>query len=290
MGRIAVVTDSTADIPPEVAEQLGLRVVPMTVTVGGRAYLSRYEISDEEFYALLRRGGELPTTAQPAPAWFEEAYADAADEGAGGVVSIHLSGELSGTCAVARTVAGRAPLPVRVVDSRQVSGGLLLVVLAALRAAEQGGDLDAVAAAAETAARHVRMFFAVDTLEFLRRGGRLSGTQAAVGSVLRVKPVLTVRDGRVELLERVRTWTRAVQRLVELAVAHADGGPAAVAVSHGLAPERAEAVADALAGHLELTDRWVVTIGPVVATHAGPGAVGVAVLPHHRERPSTASA
>jgi DegV family protein with EDD domain len=277
--RVAVVTDSTADLPADLVEELGIRVVPMSVTFGERTFISRITITDEEFYARLEGSAELPTTAQPAPGWFEEGYADAHDDGCEAVVSIHLSDALSGTVSVARTMGERAQLPVHVVDSRQVGCALGLVVLAAHRAAAGGAGVEEVLRAAERATEAVRSYVVVDTLDYLKRGGRLTGAQALVGSVLRVKPILGVVDGRVELLERTRTWSRAVDRLATLVSEAADGQPIRCAVSHALAPQRAEQVWSALADDVWLYDRLDSVIGPVVGTHTGPGTVAVAVLP-----------
>lgn len=279
VSTVAVVTDSTADLPAEMVRELGLRVVPMTVAFGDEEYISRLTISDEEFYARLRAGGSLPTTSQPVPAWFEEAYADAADQGAGGVVSVHISSRLSGTCDVARSLAASAPLPVEVVDSRQVSGGLALAVLAARNTAETGADRAGVAAAARATAAAAQVFFVVDSLDHLRRGGRLSGAQAAVGTVLRFKPILTVRDGEVTVLERARTWSRATTRLVELATDHAGGSPVDVVVCHAQAPARAAELAVRMRDAAPVRTSMTTVVGPVVGAHCGAGTLGVAVAP-----------
>lgn len=277
MGGVAVVTDSTADLPPDVADAVGLRVVPLSVTFGDETFISRITIDDATFYERLRASATLPTTSQPTPAWFEEAYADAADDGLDAVVSIHLSGELSGTCDLARKIAADAPLPVTVVDSRQVSGGLALMALAAQRAANDGGSVDDVLEVVRDARENVRTVMVVDTLDFLRRGGRLSGAQAVVGSVLRVKPLLGVDDGRVIPLERTRTWSRAIDRMTALAVEHAQGGPVELMVAHAMAPERAAELVARLIDALDVREHIEAVVGPVVGTHCGPGTVGVAV-------------
>lgn len=277
VGGVAVITDSTCDLPSALIDQLGVRVVPMSVSFGDRTFISRITITDATFYEQLQRSPSLPTTAQPAPAWFEEAYADAHDDGCAAVVSIHVSDPLSGTVAVARSVGERAPLPVHVVDSRQVGSGLGLVVLAAHRAAEAGGDVDEVLAAAHDAVARVRSFVVVDTLEYLKRGGRLTGTQALVGSVLRVKPILGIVDGRVEVLERTRTWSRAGQRVAELVAEGADG-PVELALSHAVAEDRMAEVRAAIEGRVEVVDVLESAIGPIVGTHTGPGTVAVASL------------
>lgn len=290
MARTAVVTDSTADLPSDLAEVLGIRVVPMTVTFGEESYTSRITLGEERFYELLEERQGLPTTSQPVPAWFEEAYADADDDGADGVVSIHVSGALSGTVDQARRVAEHAPLPVEVVDSGQVSGTLALAVLAAQATALEGGSVGQVAAAARKAAAAARLFVVVDTLEYMKRGGRLSGTQALVGTALRVKPILTIEGGEVVVLERTRTWSRARDRLVDLAVEAVEGGAADVVVTHALAADRAGEVADLLAERLDVRERLDTTIGPVVGTHCGPGTVAIAVAPAADAEPIELSA
>ena len=278
-GGIAIVTDSTADLPSDLAEVLGLRVVPMSVTFGDDTFISRITISDEEFYARLRREEALPTTSQPAPAWFEEAYGDALDAGEDEIVSLHVSAELSGTCDLARRIGAEAGLPVHVVDSRQVGGGLALQVLAAHRTAADGGGAEDVIAAAEAVRDRTASFSVVDTLDYLKKGGRLTGAQALVGSVLRVKPVLHVVDGRVEVRERTRTWSRALDRLAALVAEHVDGEPAHVVVTHALAADRARQLWERLDGQVDVAERLEAVIGPVVGTHTGPGALSVAVAP-----------
>lgn len=276
MGRVGVVTDSTADLPLDLADELDLRIVPMSVTFRDATFISRVTISDEEFYERLATTDVLPTTAQPNPAWFEEAYADCADDGLEACVSLHLSRELSGTVASARRAAEDASLPVHVEDSRQVGGGLALMALAARRAADQGSDLEGVLTAARRVRDGVVNVMVVDTLENLRRGGRVSGMQALVGNVLRVRPILGVRDGRVEPLERARTITRALDRLVDRVVEGVGGEPADVVVTHALAPERADELWERLRERVEVARELTTVFGPVLGTHTGPGAVAVA--------------
>lgn len=279
MGGIAIVTDSTADLPSDLAEVLGLRVVPMSVTFGDDTFVSRITITDDDFYARLAESEELPSTSQPAPAWFEEAYGDVVDAGEDGIVSLHVSSELSGTVDLARRIGGEAELPVQVVDSRQVGGGLALQVLAAHHVAEDGGSAEDVIAAAEAVRDRTASFLVVDTLDYLKKGGRLTGAQALVGSVLRVKPVLHVTDGRVEVRERTRTWSRALDRLAALVAEQVDGEPAHVIVTHALAPDRAAQLWERLEEQVTIAERLEAVIGPVVGTHTGPGAVSVAVAP-----------
>ncbi len=279
---IAVVTDSTADLPVELVEQLGLRVIPLTVHFGDDSFISRISITDAAFFERLADSDELPTTSQPVAAWFEEAYADAADDGHTGIVSIHLSCELSGTLDRARLVAPTADLPVEVVDSRQVSGALGLAVLAAHRVAEAGGTLAEVAAEARRASDAAHVVCALNTLEYLRKGGRITGTQALVGTALRVKPIITLAGGKVEVVERVRTWRRAISHMVDAVATHADGAPVDLSVIHTMGADKVDQRRDELVAacreRMDVRDVIDAVIGPVVGTYAGPGALGVAVL------------
>ena len=276
---VAVVTDSTCDLPADLAEALGIRVVPLSVSFGAREAFSRVSVTDEQFYAELAASDELPTTSQPVAAWFEEAWADARDAGCEAAVSIHLSAELSGTLQRARTLAPQAPLPVEVIDSRQVSGGLALQVLAAVRAAAGGASVEEVVAATDAVRRSTVSLLVVDTLTYLRKGGRLSASQAVLGTALRMRPLLGVQGGRIELLDRERTWSRAIRRLVTRAARAATDGPQHVVVAHALDPERAAEVLAAVSEEVDVAEHLEVVIGPVVGTHTGPGAVGVALAP-----------
>lgn len=279
MGGVAVVTDSTADLPHELVEELGIRVVPLSVAFGTESLISGITIGRAEFYERLSRERELPTTSQPAPAWFEEAYADCVDEGLDAVVSVHCSGELSGTVASAREQGLRADLPVEVIDSRLVGGSLGLAVLAGHRAAQEGGDLAQVRAAVQRVCETVTSLLVVDTLDYLKRGGRLTGAQALVGRALQVKPLLHVTDGRVEVRDRARTWSRALDRLGAVAEEAAAGRPVDVVVAHAAAPARAAQVWEQLGRRVDVAERLETMIGPVVGTHVGPGAVGLALVP-----------
>jgi DegV family protein with EDD domain len=279
VGGVAVVTDSTADLPRDLAEELGIRVVPLSVTFGSETFISGVTIDHAGFYERLGAVERLPTTSQPTPAWFEEAYADCVDDGLDAVVSLHVSSALSGTVALARARAADAELPVEVVDSRLVGGSLGLAVLAAHRVAEAGGDVDEVVAAALRVRDHVTSLLVVDTLDYLKRGGRLTGAQALMGSMLRVKPLLHLTEGRVEVLERARTWRRALDRVADLVTEIGEAGPVDIVVTHAMAAERADEVWDLLEGRVEISRRLEAQIGPIVGTHVGPGAVGVAALP-----------
>jgi len=278
--RVAIVTDSTCDLPRGLVEELGLRVVPLSVTFGDETLTAGVELSTPAFYARLAGAETLPSTSQPAPAWFDEAYADCADDGLERVVSIHCSAALSGTVALARDRARTAELDVEVVDSRLVGGALGMAVLAAHRVAEAGGDVADVLAAVASVRDTSTSLIVVDTLEHLRRGGRLTGAQAAIGTALKVKPILHLTpDGRVEVRERTRTWSRALERVAAIAATVGGGHPVDAVVAHALAPMRAEQLWAALERQAVVAERLETLIGPVVGTHVGPGAVGLVVAP-----------
>jgi DegV family protein with EDD domain len=219
------------------------------------------------------------TTSRPAPARFAACYASLAASGATGVVSIHLSSSLSGTGAAAALAVADSPIPVEVIDSHSIAMGLGYPVLAAASVAAAGGTMDEVAAAARLCASRTRTYFYADTLEYLRRGGRIGTAASLVGSALLIKPLLHVADGQVALLEKVRTATRAIARLEDLAVAAADQAVGAkVAVQHLGALARAEGLAERLAKRLPgVSEMTVVEMGPVVGVHVGPGMLGLTI-------------
>jgi DegV family protein with EDD domain len=263
---VAVVTDSTAYLP----SVPGVSVVPVQVMCGGVSY-------DEGAFR-----GDLPaaTTSRPAPARFASCYQALADGGAPGVVSIHLSGELSGTAESALLAAGDAPVPVEVIDSRSIAMGLGYPVLAAARAASAGGTVAEVAEAARRCAGRTRSFFYADTLEYLRRGGRIGAAASLVGSALMIRPLLHLVEGQVSLLEKVRTPGRAIARLEDLAVEAAGDRGVDVAVQHLGALARAEGLAERLAKRLPgVGELRVVEVGAVIGVHVGPGMLGVTVAP-----------
>lgn len=278
-GGVAVVTDSTADLPNEVAERFGLRVVPMSVTFGTTTEVSRVTMSDEEFYARLATATALPTTAQPNPHWFIEGWQDAADAGCGAVVSLHVSRELSGTVSQAERLAPDAALPVTVMDSRQVAGGLALMAVAAQRVAVAGGPVGRVVAAAEAVGEVVTNSMVVDTMEYLRKGGRVSGAAATLGRALRVRPILGLRDGRMEPVGRARTVRAGIERMVDAIEEQHGRTPLAIVVTHGLAPDAAELALSRVRERLVVDSSLATVFGPVLGSHAGPGAVAIAAAP-----------
>ena len=223
---VAVVTDSTAYLPDELIEGYGIQVVPLYVVLAGRSGREGWDVGPDEVARALAVRGQTVSTSRPTPGDFVAAYRRALDEGADRLVSIHLSSELSGTWDAARLAAAQVGEHiVTVVDSRSAAMGAGFAVLAAARSAAAGGDAATVARTAQEIAAATRTFFVVDTLEHLRRGGRIGSAAALLGSALAVKPVLHVRDGRVVPLEKVRTSARALNRLVQRAVEAAGEGP-----------------------------------------------------------------
>ncbi len=279
---VAVVTDSTAYLPVGLAAERRIGVVPLEVRLGTRVGREGVDIDAAAVTAALADRHLLVQTSRPAPAEFASTYRAALDGGAAGVVSVHLSRELSGTWDAARLAAEQVgPDRVRVVDSRAAAMGLGYAVLAAADAADAGADPAAVEAAAVAVAARGRMFFSVETLDRLRRGGRIGAASALLGTALSVKPLLHVADGRIVPLEKVRTTARAVARLVDHGVRAAGDGPVDLAVHHLGGAARAEEVAARLRDRVPRAARLLVSeVGAVLGAHVGLGVLGIVVVPH----------
>ncbi|WP_059013405.1 DegV family protein [Streptomyces specialis] len=276
---LAIVTDSTAYLPRAVVASHAIRVVPLTVVLGREA-LEDGTAEAGRRLEQARRQRQPVTTSRPGPPLFAAAYRAAAEAGATGIVSLHLSSEISGTYDAAVVAAREAPVPVRVVDSGMVAMALGFAVLAAAEVAAVGGTLDEAVAGAVKRAEATRAYFYVDTLEHLRRGGRIGAAQALLGSALAVKPLLELTEGRIELREKVRTAGKAIARLEGLAVDHAAAGPVDVAVHHVAAAERAAQLAERLTRRLPgLAELHVGEVGAVLGAHTGPGLLGVVGSP-----------
>ncbi|MFJ2112246.1 MULTISPECIES: DegV family protein [unclassified Streptomyces] len=275
--HVAIVTDSTAYLPPQAMERHGITAVPLTVVLGDRALEEGSEISARSLALALQKRRSV-TTSRPGPDVFAAVYRAAADAGAEGIVSLHLSAEFSGTYDAAVLAAKDAPVPVRVVDTGMVAMALGFCALAAAEAAAEGGTSAEVVAAAEKRAEGTSAYFYVDTLDYLRRGGRIGTAQALFGSALAVKPLLQLDDGRIELLEKVRTASKAIARLEEIAVERAGTSRVDIAVHHLAAPERAVALAERLRERVPgLVDLHVSEVGAVIGAHTGPGLLGAVI-------------
>jgi DegV family protein with EDD domain len=282
---VAVITDSTAYLPAEMLEGYGIHVVPLYVVLAGRSGREGLDIGPEDVARVLSIRGQIVSTSRPTPGDFVAAYRQALDAGAEKIVSIHLSSELSGTWDAARLAASQVGEHiVTVVDSRSAAMGNGFAVLAAARSAAAGADAATVARSAREMAAATRTLFVVDTLEHLRRGGRIGAAASVLGSALAIKPVLHVLDGRVVPLEKVRTTARALHRLVQRAVEGAGDGPVSVAVHHLAAPDKAERLAAELRERLpSLRELHVSELGAAIGAHVGPGAAGIVVAPFWQE-------
>jgi len=273
---VAVVTDSTAGLPPELVAAHRLTVVPLSVTIAGVTGREGLDVAPADVAKALVARPVSVTTSRPSPGEFAEVYDRLLGEGAAAIVSVHLSSKLSGTCEAARVAAAGHPDRVVVVDSQSSGLGLGFCALAAAGA----GDLAAAVAAARAAVARTSTFFYVDTLEYLRRGGRIGAASALLGTALSVKPILRMVDGEIVVRDKVRTASRALTRLADLAVEAAGGAEVDLGIHHLAAPERAQALALRLRERLRVHTCYESEVSAAVAAHVGPGLVSVVV--HNR--------
>ncbi len=275
---VRIVTDSTADLPLKLAHDLGISVVPLSVIFGEEVFREGIDISQDLFYDKLIHGKVLPTTSAPSVGDFLEVYEPLlgdADE----IVSIHISAKLSATCdnacQAAQILADRGAR-IEVVDSQVVSLGLTFATLAAARVAREGGGIEPIREAVERTVQCLRIYFMLDTLEFLRRGGRIGRGRAFLGALLRVKPLLSLRDGEVHPEERVRTKAHAMERLFQIATSYPNVRE--VAIGYSTNPQDAHDFQRRLEEVLPEVNILVTRVGPVIGAHAGPGVLGLGVL------------
>jgi DegV family protein with EDD domain len=276
MKKVVVVTDSTATIPEALLQEFDIRIVPVSLHIAGRSYRDGFDISPAEFYRRLRANKYRPTTSAPSVGDFVRVYAAAAQV-ASGIVSIHLPDCLSATIKVAATASQLFDGPaIRIVDSRSATMAQGFVVLEAARTAASGGDLEAVVARAQEVAVKVRFFAMLDTLEYLYRGGRIGGAAALLGSMLQIKPVVYLVDGRVEPLAKPRTRGRAVRCMLQQMEREVDGQPVHAAVMQADAWAEAEKLRAEVAERFDCVELYVTEFTPVMGAHAGPGVLGLA--------------
>ena len=279
---VVVVTDSTASLPPDVADKRGLVIVPLQVVIGADVYDEGSGGATPELVAQALKEWKPVSTSRPTPAALLEVYETVARDGAEAIVSIHLSGDMSGTFESAQLAAREAPVPVVAVDSRQVGVATGYAVLAAADAVDAGATAEEAADAARARAAASSSLFYVDTLEYLRRGGRIGAARALLGSALAVKPLLRVENGQIALWEKVRTASRGVARLEEKAVADAlaANGGVDIGVHHLAAADRAAALAQRLRNRVPgLRGLHVQEVGAVIGAHVGPGMLAVVIAP-----------
>jgi DegV family protein with EDD domain len=276
---VAVVTDSTAYLPGPTVERLGVYVVPLQVVIGGTSYAEGRDIDSRQVAEALRSYTPV-STSRPSPQEILDTYVAAADAGADAIVSLHISAAMSGTYESAVLAARESPVPTEVVDSRSLAMGLGFLVVQAAHAAAAGVPTSEIAAAARRRAEATRGYFYVATLEHLRRGGRIGAAAALLGSALSIKPLLRLEDGHIEPTEKVRTASRALSRLRELAVAAAGDGPVQLAVHHLDAEEQAVELAQGLRESVpQAAEVLVSEVGAVIGAHVGPGMVAAVVAP-----------
>lgn len=272
---VHVVTDSTADILPTIAEELGITVVPLTISFAGESYRDGVDLTADAFYERLQHVKELPTTSQPPPALFQYDYQHLASRGE--VVSVHLSRKFSGTIDSARAAAREVGAErISIVDSGSASMGLGFCAMAAARAARDGASREACVAAAESVAGRLRIAVAFETLEYLRRGGRIGRATAFLGGLLRLKPILTVKDGEAFPVTRVRSRQKAMDEL--FALVDGAGEIEEACILHTTTPEDAEALAARVRARRPGMPLVLGRFGPVLGVHGGPGMVGMAVV------------
>ena len=276
MGIIKVVTDSTADLPESLIKELNITVVPLRVRFGDMLYREGIDISTKTFFEKLKQSPELPRTSQPSPGEFQEIYEGLACDGSS-IISIHLSSHLSGTYQAAQLAKSSRPeLDITVIDSKQVSMGLGMIVLAAARAAKEGKTKAELLAIVEKVINRMQTYIVVDTLEYLQKGGRIGKASALMGAVLNIKPILTIADGVITPFEKARGKTRALERIVELVRDYSDkNGLMRCAIVHADTLDEAVNLHGKVIAGIRHCEVIISEIGAVVGTHGGPGTIAV---------------
>jgi DegV family protein with EDD domain len=277
----ALVTDSTAGVPKDLAAEHGIRIVPLYVKIGEASYRDGLDITPEELYERLPNSVPLPTTSQPSVGDFAAVYSDLVNQGASGIISVHLSSGISGTVNSARLAAQQVgSVPIEVIDTRCASGVALLSVQAGARALSAGASFDGTVAVMRNVVERQRTVFTLDTLEYLYKGGRIGGAAALVGSLLQFKPLLYFKEGQVDVLERVRKSSRALARMVEIMVKWVGNEePMHVVVMQAACADRAEELAGIVRQHMKVADVQIGVLTPVLGVHGGPGTLGICCCP-----------
>jgi len=274
---VRIVTDSIACLPPELVARYGIKVVPIELIWDGKTYRDGIDITPETFYARFATSQTYPTTSQPPPATFEEAFASLSRE-ASGIVALHFANELSTTLAASKLAAESRDwgVPVRVIDTRTAAAPQGFIVLAAARAAASGASIDEVVSTAEVYRERVGMQFILRTLSYLHRGGRIGEAAAYLGTRLSVVPVLHIRDGKVRITGAVRTWKRGLERIITEVHKAVRGRPVRITVTHAQAPDEAALLLERCQAEFNCLETMIVPFSPVMGAHTGPGVVGVA--------------
>jgi DegV family protein with EDD domain len=281
MPKIAVVTDSTTYLPSNLVEKYNISIAPQVLIWGEQAYKDGVDIRSQEFFTRLKTTKVMPTTSQVAVITFQEMFQDLVNKG-NEVLAILVSSKLSGTvqsAIQARDLMGNAREKVHVVDSQSVAMALGFQATAVARAIEAGASINEAKALAEKSHEYTGVFFAVDTLEFLHRGGRIGGAQRFLGTMLNMKPILAIQDGRVEGVERIRTKSKALDRVLEMVTEKTQGkSPIRIATLHANAADEAKTLLARAEKELNPIESVFTEVSPTVGTHAGPGTVGLAFM------------
>ncbi|TYP59972.1 DegV family protein [Thermosediminibacter litoriperuensis] len=274
MESVKIVTDSTADLPADVVEKYGISIVPLKIFFGEEEYRDGIDITPDEFYKKLRTSPHHPRTSQPPPTEFVECFKKLANN-ATRVISIHLSGKLSGTYNSAVVAGSMVDIPVDVVDSQGASMMLGFMAIEAAKAAREGKQAGEILDTVEDLKKRIRIYFLVDTLEYLRKGGRIGRAAALLGNLLNVKPVLTIEDGLITPVERIRGKAKALNKLLEKISQDAARGPLTGAVVHSDCLEEASRFKKVIEERFEFRELYLTTLGCVLGAHSGPGLIGV---------------
>ncbi|HSS97793.1 MAG TPA: DegV family protein [Terriglobales bacterium] len=280
MAKIALITDSTTYLPPELSKGYDIHVVPSLVIWAGKELRDGFDIQPSEFYKQLASASDMPTTSQPSPAAFKDKFEELKKNGFTDILCLCVSAKLSGTIASAQQAKGMVSgVNVEIVDGKSASMGTGWPLLEAAKAAKAGKSLAECAEIARKAGEHVGVMLLVDTLEFLHRGGRIGGGARFLGTALNLKPILEIQDGALEAVERVRTKSKAVDRLVELAEERIAGrSPVHLAVLHANVPDDAKALLDQASKRIKPIETALADVSPAVGTHTGPGTMGIAFM------------
>jgi DegV family protein with EDD domain len=286
MGRIGFITDSTAGLPADQVQKYNVEVVPLQVIFGTETFRDGIDLTQDEFFERLKAAKTLPTTSQPTTGDIEAAYTRLLnDPEVDSIIAVHISSLLSGTHSAATQALERLKADtgntkkVTIIDSYTVYMCEGLMVMNGARAAAEGKSHDEVVALIEAVKPRTQLLVIIDTLEYLARGGRIGGARALLGGLLKVKPILHIKDGRVEPLEQVRTRRRAMERAVELGAEFTKGKPCQIAVGHAQAPEDAETLSRMVHEKMNVVEEFHSDLGPVISTHTGPGVLGFVYCP-----------
>ncbi|MFN3741393.1 MAG: DegV family protein [Anaerolineales bacterium] len=281
MGKVAIVTDSTAYLPPDLIQKYGIAVTPQILIWGDETFRDGVDIQPQEFYKRLKTAKVMPTTSQVSVVTMQDTFQHLIESGHE-VLGIFISSKLSGTiqsALQAKESMGAAGEKVVIVDSLTTAMAMGFIALSAARAAQDGASLRECQQIAEKAREHVGVYFVVETLEFLHRGGRIGGAQRFLGTALNMKPVLSLRDGRVEAVERIRTKGKAIERVLELVAEDIKGrSPVRLATLHANAAEEAKQLLERASAMFQATESIFSEVSPVIGSHAGPGTVGLAYM------------